>query len=81
MPRIIEIVLFLTPFLTFAAWRLWFPSPVPPLGMVYGLATFVVLMLVALFWFRQVDAGGAHETYVPAKVIDGRVVPAERVPQ
>jgi hypothetical protein len=80
MPRIIEIVLFLIPFLTFAAWRLWFPSPVPPLGMVYGLSAFVLLMLLALVWFRQEDAGDAHEAYVPARLIDGHVVPAERTP-
>ncbi len=81
MPRVIEIVLFLTPFLTFAAWRLWFPSPVPPLWMIYGLGAFVLLLLVALFWFRQEDAGGANEAYVPSRLIDGRVVPAERAPQ
>jgi hypothetical protein len=81
MPRIIEIVLFLTPFLTFAAWRLWFPSPLPPVWMIYGLGGFVVVMLAALFWLRQVDAGGPHEAYVPARLIDGHVAPAERAPQ
>jgi hypothetical protein len=77
MPRIIEIVLFLTPFLTFAAWRLFFPSPTPPLWMVGGLAGFVVLMLLALFWLRHVDAGDTHQAYVPARLIDGHVVPAQ----
>jgi hypothetical protein len=81
MPRIIEIVLFLTPFLTFAAWRLWFPSPVPPLWMIYGLGAFVLLMLLALLWFRQADSGDANESYVPARLIDGHIAPAERVPQ
>jgi hypothetical protein len=81
MSRIIEIVLFVTPFLAFAAWRLWFPSPVPPLGMIYGLSGFVVLMLLALLWFRHVDSGDANEAYVPARLIDGHIVPAERGPQ
>ncbi len=81
MPRIIEIVLFLTPFVAFAAWRLWFPSPLPPLWMMYGLGSFVVLMLIALFWLRQLDAGDAHQAYVPARLLDGKVVPAQRVPQ
>jgi hypothetical protein len=81
MPRIIEIVLFLTPFLTFAAWRLLFPSPMPPLWMVGSLAGFVVLLVLALFWLRHIDAGDAHEAYVPARLIDGQVVPPQREAQ
>ncbi len=78
MSRIIEIVLFLTPFLTFAAWRLLFPSPMPPSGLVYGFAAFVVLMLLALFWVRYQDAGDANQAYVPAQLRDGRVVPSQK---
>jgi hypothetical protein len=81
MPRIIEIVLFLAPFLTFAAWRLLFPSPRPPLWMMYGLGGFVALMLLALFWLRHIDAGDANEAYIPARIIDGNVVPAQKAPQ
>jgi hypothetical protein len=81
MPRIIEIVLFLAPFLTFAAWRLLFPSPTPPLWMLYSLGGFVALMLLALFWFRHIDAGDANEAYVPARIIDGHVVPPQKAPQ
>jgi hypothetical protein len=75
MPRIIEIVLFLTPLLGFAAWRLWFPSPLPPLWLMYGLGSFVGLMLLALAWVWQLDAGDANRPYVPAVLRDGRVVP------
>lgn len=74
MSRIIEIMLFLTPFVGLAAWRLWFPSPLPPSRLIYGLAGFVVLMLVALFWLRQLDAEDAAQAYVPAVMQDGRVV-------
>lgn len=81
MPRVIEIVLFLAPFVTFAAWRLLFPSPTPPLWMMYGLVGFVALMLLALFWFRHIDAGDANQAYVPARIIDGNVVPAQKAPQ
>jgi hypothetical protein len=81
MPRIIEIVLFLAPFLSFAAWRLFFPSPTPPLWMIYGLGGFVALMLLALFWLRHIDAGDANQAYVPARIIDGNVVPAQKAPQ
>jgi hypothetical protein len=80
MSRMIEIVLFLTPFLSFAAWRLLFPSPLPPLLLIYGLTGFVILMLLALIWSRHFDAGDAQEGYVPAQLIDGRVAPAHRGP-
>jgi hypothetical protein len=80
VPRIIEIVLFLIPFLSFAAWRLLFPSPLPPLWLMYGLAGFVVLMLLALVWSRHLESGDVGESYVPARLIDGRVVPAQRAP-
>ena len=74
MSRIIEIVLFLAPFVGFAVWRLWFPSPVPPLWLMYGLATFVGLLLLALAWVWHVDAGDANQPYVPAELRNGRVV-------
>jgi hypothetical protein len=76
MPRIIEIVLFLVPFLSFAAWRLFFPSPLPPPWLMYGLSGFVVLMLTALLWVWHVEAGDANQPYLPDELHDGRVVPA-----
>ena len=78
MSRIIEIVLFLTPFIGFAAWRLLFPSPLPPLWLMGGLAGFAVLMFAALVWVRHLDAGDADRPYVPAELHDGRIVPAHQ---
>ena len=76
MSRIIEIVLFLTPFIGFATWRLLFPSPLPPLWLMGSLAGFAVLMFVSLVWLRHLDAGDANRPYVPAELHDGRIVPA-----
>ncbi len=75
MPRLIEIVLFLIPFLGFAAWRVWFPSPLPPPWLIYGLAGFACLMLIALVWVWHLDAGDGNQAYVPAEMRDGHVVP------
>lgn len=75
MSRAIEIILFLTPFVAFAAWRLWFPSPLPPLGLVYAMATFVGLMLTGLLWVSHREARDAHQAYVPAVMRDGRIIP------
>ena len=80
MPRLIEIVLFLTPFVAFAAWRVWFPSPLPPAGLVYGLAAFAGLMLVALFWTSHLDSRDAHRAYVPAVMHDGRIISGHAAP-
>ncbi len=75
MPRLIEIVLFLTPFIGFAAWRLVFPSPVPPLWLLCGLSVFAVVMLTALLWLWHMDAEDANQPYIPDRLEDGRVVP------
>jgi hypothetical protein len=74
MPRLIEILLFLTPFVGFAVWHLLFPSPRPPLWLVSGLAVFVVLMLASLLWLRHIEATDADRPYVPARMEDGRIV-------
>lgn len=76
MSRAIEIVLFLTPFVGFAIWRLLFPSPLPPLWLIGGLGGFVALMLIGLIWLWHQDATDAAQAYVPAELVGGRVVPA-----
>jgi hypothetical protein len=74
MPRIIEIVLFLAPLVSFVAWRALFPSPQPPAWLMYGLSGFVVLLVVALLWVWHLDAEDANERYVPDELQNGRVV-------
>jgi len=74
MPRAIEIAMFLVPFLGFAAWRLFAPSPQPPRWLIGGLAAFAVGMVLALLALRSEDARDAGKPYVPAELRDGRVV-------
>lgn len=76
MPRFIEIVLFLTPFLAFAAWRLLSPSPQPPPWLMAALCIFVVLMVLSLIWVWHFDAGDADQPYRPDQLRNGHVVPA-----
>ena len=75
MPRLIEIMLFLTPFVGFAVWRLIVPSERPPAWLVGGATCFVVLMLLALVWLRARDASDSNQAYVPARLQDGTIVP------
>ncbi len=81
MPRIMEIIMFVTPFIGFVAWRLFFPSPKPPGWLLCGMAVFVLLMLAGLFWMRQQDAADAGRAYVPATLQDGRIVPGHAEPR
>lgn len=74
MSRILEIVLFLTPFLGFAVWRLLLPSPQPPLWLMLGCGGFVALMLAGLLWLHHLDAETALGPYIPAELHNGRVV-------
>jgi len=74
MPRLIEIVLFLAPFISFAVWRLLFPSPLPPLWLVCSLAAFMAVTLAGLLWLWHADAGDAALDYLPAHLQNGRVV-------
>jgi hypothetical protein len=76
MPRLVEILLFVLPFVAFAAWRVLFPSPLPPRWLIAGLAAAVALMLLALIWVRRIDAEDANQSYRPAELREGRVVPA-----
>jgi hypothetical protein len=79
--RLLEVALFLMPFMGFGLW--WVlaanggPSPV-----AVGLAAGAVLLLAAaLLWFAQRDTLGMGQRYVPARVEDGRVVPGHAAPQ
>jgi hypothetical protein len=73
MPRLIEIVMFLTPIAAFAVWRLtarrlpgWF------LGALAGV---ILLLLAGLLWTHQQSARDAALQYQPAELRDGRIIP------
>lgn len=75
MPRIIEIVLFLAPFVAFFVWRRYVRSFVLPLWFLGALSGLVLAMLLALLWSRHEAAGDAHERYAPAVLRDGEIIP------
>lgn len=80
MTRLIEIILFCTPFAGFAAWRFLAPSERPPTWLLAGAAGFVVLLFASLFWLRSMDASDAVRVYVPAQLQGDRVVPGHAAP-
>jgi Family of unknown function (DUF6111) len=79
--RFVEIVLFLAPFIVFAAWRM--TSPLADLSprLITASAALLVLLLVTLLWLHQEGAVPPGQVYVPATLQDGRVVPAHGAPQ
>jgi hypothetical protein len=82
MPRLIEIALFLAPFVGFIVWRLVSPSPLPPLWLVATMGGFVAVMLIGLLWAWHIYTGDANQPYVPARLENGQVVttPPNRPP-
>ncbi|HVY17047.1 MAG TPA: DUF6111 family protein [Rhodopila sp.] len=75
MSRIIEVLLFLTPFLAYALWRLSVRTPVIPASFLVCLGLLVALMLAGLLWSRYRLAGDAQDRYVPAQIEHGVIVP------
>ncbi|WP_428487905.1 DUF6111 family protein [Rhodopila sp.] len=75
MPRLIEIVLFLTPFIGFTVWRLVVPSDRVPAWLVACAAGAVMLILLLLLTLWHFDASDGGRAYIPARVQDGRVIP------
>ena len=74
MLRVVEIALFLVPFATFAAWRLA-GGGTPSTALVGAALGAMLALAVALVWFASYDTLGPGQGYVPARVVDGRIIP------
>ncbi|MDA8249556.1 MAG: DUF6111 family protein [Rhodospirillales bacterium] len=73
-----ELALFLSPFVLYAAWRLAAARAQP--ALLWGAVAAVTVLATATLWFglaRRLERG---ETYVPAQLEDGRIVPGHGVP-
>jgi Family of unknown function (DUF6111) len=79
--RLIEIVLFLSPFAAFLVVRLLAPAGGLPAWVLPAFAASVVVMLVLLIVLRGLNSGDASQAYVPARLEDGRVIPGRAAPQ
>ena len=74
-----ELALFLVPFALYAAWRI--SAVVARPSLVWGTLALVLLLAAGTVWFglsRRMPPGDA---YVPARVVDGQVVPGKGVPK
>jgi hypothetical protein len=80
--RFVEITLFLAPFVIFAVWRMTATvgGPTSP-RVLAASAALLVLLLGALLWLHREGALPQDTTYVPARLEDGRIVPAHGAAQ
>jgi hypothetical protein len=77
MLRLTEIGLFLVPFALFVVWRL--TGPRTPPGAVWAAGIAVLALAGIMIWFglhRRMEAG---ETYEPARLEGGQVIPGHGV--
>jgi hypothetical protein len=75
MLRLIELLLFLAPFILFAAWRITATARAPSPGLVAASIVLLGVLLFALLWFQREGALPPGTTYVPATLHDGRIIP------
>ncbi|MBO0711759.1 MAG: hypothetical protein J2P47_10830 [Acetobacteraceae bacterium] len=73
--RLLEVALFLVPFLAFCAWWLLATGRGPSPTVVALAAVALLLLATALIWFGQHQTLAPGEAYIPAHIEDGRIVP------
>jgi type II secretory pathway component PulM len=76
--RWVDLALFAAPFVLFAAWRIAAARAQP--ALLWGAVAAVAALAAGTVWFglsRRLDRG---QTYVPAHIEDGRIVPGHGVP-
>lgn len=81
MLRLVELLLFLGPFIAYALWRLLAPVGGPSPRFIAVAAGLVIVVAAVLFWFSREDALPPGTSYVPAELHDGRLIPGHAVPQ
>ena len=78
--RFAEIALLGLPLVVFVAWRLLAPNAGPPKVLAIAVAAAVAIMAVLLFVLRYEDAAPPGTRYEPARLENGRIVPAHLEP-
>jgi hypothetical protein len=78
MLRLSEIGLFLAPFALYVTW-LYLGRRAPPV-FVWSAVALILALCVGTVWFGIANRLGRGEAYVPAHVVDGRIVAGHGVP-
>lgn len=75
MLRAVEVALLLGPLAVAVLWLRLARSGGPSRRVLGGAACGLALLVAALVSLSQQDRIGRYESYVPARVVDGRIVP------
>ena len=81
MLRLVELALFLAPFVFFAIWRAVGTDGGPSMRVVVAAACVVAVLAGALVWLSQDQALPPGTAYAPAQLEDGRIVAGHGVPR
>ncbi len=81
MLRLVELALFLSPFVAFAAWRYFSSEPGPSIPVIIGVACVIIMVAVALIWLGEDRAISPNDAYAPARYENGHIVAGHGVPQ
>ena len=81
MLRLVEVALFLAPFVAFAVWRFMAIEGGPPVSLVVGVACILALLASMLLWLSREDALPPGVNYEPARLEDGKIVSGHAAPR
>jgi hypothetical protein len=74
MLRLVELALFLAPFVLFVVWRFMAVEGGPSIRAVAVAACVLAFLAGVLIWLSQDDALPPGATYEPARLQDGKIV-------
>ncbi len=77
MIRAVELGLFVLPFVLFAVW--WFLGKTASRGLVWTAVVGLAVMAAYLAWYGLSRSMDREETYVPAHLEHGQIVPGRGV--
>jgi hypothetical protein len=81
MLRLVELALFLAPFVVFAVWRFAAMEGGPSVRVVVGAACVLALLAGTLIWLSQDDALPPGVSYQPPRLEDGKIISAHGAPR
>ena len=74
MLRLVELALFLAPFILFALWRFMAVEGGPSVRVVVVITCVLAVLAGALIWLSQDEALPPGVSYAPARLQDGKIV-------
>ena len=80
MLRLVELLLFLTPFAIFIVWRTLGKGSGPSLSLVVGAGCVLLVLAAALVWLSEDRALPPDAAYAPARLENGRIVAGHAAP-